>query len=163
MIPHTQAFMRFREQGNQLLDHAVLVSYALPTLEQEIDNQSGPVSGVLPKQYFFKNSNLSFEELASRLKKSDEAFGKEVLVSLFSYFDAYFIDLLKEVIEFHGGALAQGKVFVRYVASWLKHNGERGKAKLLRWSIRRKRSFQARCCPPTRGIARATDIWLNRR
>jgi hypothetical protein len=106
MIPHTKAFSRFREQGNDLLDYAVLLSYALPALEQSIAKQSGPTAGFLPKQYFFKNSNLSFEELAHRLKKSDEAFGKEVLISLFSYFDAYFVDLLEELIAFHGGSSA---------------------------------------------------------
>lgn len=106
MIPHTKAFARFREQGNQLLDYAVLLSYALPTLEQQVGAQSGPAAGLLPKQYFFKNSNLTFEELRQRLKTASDSVGKEILISLFSYFDAYFTDLVREILAFHGGSTA---------------------------------------------------------
>jgi len=54
-----------------------------------------------------------------------------------------------------------GKVIVRYVASWPKRNGERGKATFpLVYMV--KTSFQARCCLSARGIARAKRYNLSK-
>jgi hypothetical protein len=106
MIAHTKAYLRFREQGRDLLDYAVLLAYALPTLEEKIAPLTGRIKSVVKEPYFFQNPNLTAEDLKARLKKAGDAFGREIIISTFSYFDAYFVDMLRELIAFHGGATA---------------------------------------------------------
>jgi len=106
MIAHTKAYLRFREQGRELLDYAVLLAYALPALEEQITPLKGRVKGAIREPFFFQRPNLTAEDLKARLTKASDAFGREIIISTFSYFDAYFTDMLREVIAFHGGGLA---------------------------------------------------------
>ena len=46
---------------------------------------------------------MTAEELSKRLAKSSDILGKELLLSTFSYFEAYVVDLIAEIIIFHSG------------------------------------------------------------
>ncbi len=103
MIPHTQAYDRFRAEGIALYDYAVLLSFAVPCLEKEIKKISGAVKGKLPRSRYIKNDSITAEELLVRISNAGDTLGKEILLTTFSYFEAYVSEALKEMIDFHGG------------------------------------------------------------
>ena len=104
MIGHTKAYERFKHQGSELLDFCVLQSFALPCLAKQIRGHTGPVAGTLPPSTYIKNDNITAEELSHRIGLAGNLIGKELLLSTFSYFEAYVIDAFKEILDFHGGA-----------------------------------------------------------
>lgn len=104
MITHTKAYDRFRQLGIDQYDFCVLVSFAIPCLDKQINPLSGPVAGNIPKSKYIKNDNITAEELRRRIGSAGDSIGKELLISTFSYFEAYVADALTEVLDFHGGA-----------------------------------------------------------
>jgi hypothetical protein len=104
MITHTKAYERFRQVGIVQYDFCVLVSFAIPCLDKQIKPLSGPVAGKIPKSKYIKNDNITAEELQRRIGLAGDSIGKELLLSTFSYFEAYVADALKEILAFHGGA-----------------------------------------------------------
>jgi hypothetical protein len=116
MIPTTQAYTHFKEYGISLLDHIVLLSFAIPHLEKHLKTISGPVVGQVPNSKFVKNDSITSEELLKRVLNAGDIIGKELLISNFSYFEAYVSDLIKEILEYHGKYPALSKRYKAFLA-----------------------------------------------
>ena len=56
-IAPTEAYARYKSQSDALLNFAVLVSYAVPTLRGEIQQVAAGTLASLPKPDFFHKSN----------------------------------------------------------------------------------------------------------
>jgi hypothetical protein len=104
MIAHTRAYSRFLSQGKNLYDFCVLVSYAIPSLSKQLAGLVGGTKGQIPPSRYIKNENVTAEELKRRIGSAGAMIGKELVLSTFSYFEAYAVDVLKETLDFHDGA-----------------------------------------------------------
>ena len=115
MIPHTKAYDSFRAQGIALYDFCVLLSFAIPCLAERIKSLSGPVNGKIPSSKYIKNDNMTAEELNRRAELASDTIGKELLLSTFSYFEAYVADALQEILDFHGGTQSLLEISKRHI------------------------------------------------
>jgi hypothetical protein len=111
MISHTTAYTTFKQQGIELYDFCVLLSFAIPCLNKEIAAVQGPILGKIPAPIYFRNSNMTAESLRDRIRTAGDIIGKELLISTFSYFEAYVIRAIAEVIAYHGGKQHLLKIF----------------------------------------------------
>lgn len=115
MIRHTKAYERFRKQGIELYDFCVLQSLAIPCLEKQIEDVTGPVIASVPESRFIKNDNITADEVRRRIRFAGDVIGKELLLSTFSYFEAYVSDALNEILDFHGGHEALSRSAARRI------------------------------------------------
>lgn len=101
-LPNTQAYLRWRAQTQAAFDFCVLVSHALPALKRQMSLVDNGTVTALPKpDYYAKTSdNATLRAYALTYKKQLAAY---LVISLFSYFEAYVIDALQEMFAFHGG------------------------------------------------------------
>ncbi len=116
MIDRTNAYDRFKQQGIELVDFCVLQSFAIPCLEEQITGLTGPVSASLPPSTYIKNTGITATELRRRIGLAGAFIGKELLLSTFSYFEAYVIDAFNEILEFHGDASSLSDRSKRHIA-----------------------------------------------
>lgn len=104
MYPNTSAYLRYKEQSHATLHFALIVCYSVPSLKAQIRAFEAGVTKAMPKPDFFihdVSSTDRLRHLASTYKKDLASF---LLISHFSFFEAYVIDAIKEMISFHGGA-----------------------------------------------------------
>lgn len=102
MYPNTAAYIRYKEQAHAALHFALVVCYSVPSLKAQLKAFEGGVIK-MPKPDFFVHDvspPTRLRELASTYKKDLASF---LLISHFSFFEAYVIDAVKEMIDFHGG------------------------------------------------------------
>jgi len=103
MYANTKAFERYKTQGQSLMDFAVLLSYSMPCLRGCIVSiEKGQAGVTLPTPDHFKGVR-PLSQLKSDLSDYQDVLGNQIVLSTFSYFDAYIQDAIKEVIAYHGG------------------------------------------------------------
>lgn len=99
-----QAYLRFKEQSEHLVDFAVLVSYAVPELVNEL-KATIPRPGAVRRSDFYHQSNTcNPTELIATASTYEQELASYLLLSNFSFFEAFVIGAVEELIEFHGGA-----------------------------------------------------------
>lgn len=103
MYVHTKAFLVLRRQTQGVLDFAVLICNSVPLLKMALKNigKNKKWSQLARPDYFKGGPNQ--DQLREFSKEYKENLSKYLLLSLFSYFEAYVIDSIKEIFEFHGG------------------------------------------------------------
>ena len=99
MISHTKAFAVYRELSQAHIDFAVLVCYAVPLLKAEI---AGPKPLAHPPDHFKQKHNAKAYLTVHAARYQDEL-ARSLHISIFSYFESYVRELLKEISGFHGG------------------------------------------------------------
>ena len=99
LIPNSKAYAILRDKSQEFLDFVVLSCTAVPTLKTQI--QVAGVAGILPDH--FKGSPDG-GQLLSYAAVYQESLARMIVVTLFSYFEAYVTGLLTEIVDFHGGA-----------------------------------------------------------
>lgn len=99
MIPNSNAYMVLRDKAQDFLNFVVLSCTAVPTLTKQI-HISG-IAGITPDH--FKGASDA-AQLLSYANDYDETLAQMIVITLFSYFEAYSKGLLTEIIDFHGGA-----------------------------------------------------------
>jgi len=100
---HTKAFVRLKDQTQAVLDFSILVCNAIPLLKMTIKNvEKGKEHTNLAKPDYFKGKPNQ-EKLKCHAQEYKENLSKYVLLSNFSFFEAYVIDAVNEIFEFHGG------------------------------------------------------------
>lgn len=143
-LPNTQAYLRWREQTQAAFDFCVLVSHAIPTLKRQMSLVDKGIIPSLPKpDYYAKiSSNATLREKAQTYKKQLAAY---LVISLFSYFEAYVIDAIQEMFAFHGGvaqfqakAAERDKMFMQAISTDAYGSkrilrGKRDKAKIAQY------------------------------
>lgn len=124
MINHTQAYQVLRNSQQSTMNLLVLVGQAVPELEKNLkaidkrmnftnEDYSCPVK--LSKHDIFENRAIDTNLVKAKTSNYKKDLAKLVVISSFSFFEVYFKDVSKEVIEFHGGK----DVFLKYSESKL--------------------------------------------
>jgi len=101
MIAHTKAFLRLKEESQSVFDFAIVVSYAVPALKYSLKHLSEDTP--IPfKPEHFDTRPIATAKVRENAKEYKKLLSRYVFLSSFSFFEAYFHDVLKEVINFHG-------------------------------------------------------------
>lgn len=102
MINNTKAFGKLKKEQQKILDFAVLICHSIPNLKKTIAGERNQIEhfGVPQPDYFKKELNNRILTLSSNYKSN---LSKYLIISGYSFFEAYFRDVIKELIEFHGG------------------------------------------------------------
>lgn len=106
----TEAFFKWQKNTQEIFDFSVLVHYAVPVLKQQISLvEKGVVKQLCRPDYYrsHKENYYSSPNLLNSIKRRTSGYKSHVsdylLLSLFSYFEAFVIDIIKEFLDFHGG------------------------------------------------------------
>lgn len=100
MIPNTSAYATLRDRSQQFLDFVVLSCTAVPALTNHL-NTSG-VAGL--KSDHFKGAP-DLNQLTTYAGVYQDTLGRMIVITLFSYFEAYVKGAISEIIDFHGGEI----------------------------------------------------------
>src|SRR6266566_6159728 len=101
----TQAYTTFKTQSELLLNFAVLVSYAVPSLRNEIQLiRSGQKPSLPSPDFFYKSNRSSTDDLLKSEARYEQRLAEYVLLSQFSFFESFVIDLVRQMIDFQGGS-----------------------------------------------------------
>lgn len=107
MIAHTQAFQRLKDETQEVLDFAILVSYAVPYLKHAIKKAQANDEALLDTKLMpFRPDNFDRDKIRiGKVKDSASKYKKEVAKSIrlvgFSYFEVYVGDVILEILAFH--------------------------------------------------------------
>lgn len=135
----TNAFNEWKLQTQSIFDYSVLIHYAVPALKQHISLvERGDLNGLSRPDYYRSHKPNAYTEpaLCKDLKRRASEYkaqtSKFMILSLFSYFEAFVVDIIKEFLDFHGGASAlNGFAVKKAKRSILMRNGN---SKVKRWS-----------------------------
>lgn len=98
----TQPYLRLRESIQQTFDFAYIVCQAVPCLKLQISLiKKETIQKLPPPDYFTKPNDLSL--ISAQVKDYKAELCRHAILSSFSYFEAYVVDVVKEFIKFHGG------------------------------------------------------------
>ena len=104
MYANTEAFVRLKKQTQAVLNFTVLISNSVPLLKMTIKNiEKGIESAQLANPDYFKGEQNQ-DQLKGYAAEYKENLSKYILLSNFSYFEAYVSDAIEEIFNFHGGA-----------------------------------------------------------
>lgn len=107
MIHHTEAFKRLKDETQEVLDFAILVSYAVPHLKHRIKEAQEKDEALLDTKLMpFRPDNFERDKIPiGKIKDSASKYKKEIAKSIrlvgFSYFEVYIGDVIQEILEFH--------------------------------------------------------------
>lgn len=100
-LVHSQAYLRLKSQSQESFNFIVLVCNAVPALNaymKAVEHNSAPK---IPDADYF-SGHQSHSALRAYKEQYKRTLGRFVLITAFSYFESYIIDLLKEIVLFHG-------------------------------------------------------------
>ena len=103
MIAHTNAYLRLRKQIEEMFDFTVTVCFAVPSLKEQIRVVKKGIAENLPEPDYFEN-NVPLEAVQKRAANYKLKLARYLLLSSFSFFEAYVKDGILEMVEFHGGS-----------------------------------------------------------
>jgi hypothetical protein len=99
-----ESYTRFKDQSEALLDFAVLVAYAVPALRTELGVvKSGTGTFTQRPDFFYKSSRSTADDLLRTETTYEHRLAAYLLLTHFSFFEAFIFDLIQEMIDFHGG------------------------------------------------------------
>lgn len=102
MISNSKAYEVLKGQTQSSLDFAVLCCNAVPALKGYIKAlEHGSVKKLPDADYFKGEPNI--EQLRGFSQTYKKNLGKLIFINTFSYFEAYFKELIAEIESFHGG------------------------------------------------------------
>lgn len=139
MIPHTKSFKRLKDEIQRIFDFAIVVCYAVPSLKmslKELDNKEEGKSSLQFSPDYFDSRPIKIEKVRHHTKNYKEVLSRYIFLSSFSFFEAYFLDLLKEIVEFHGEASLLDKHNISRNLKILNHNFIEEKRKLQEYRVR---------------------------
>ncbi|WP_407533304.1 HEPN domain-containing protein [Acinetobacter baumannii] len=123
----TEAFTKWKKNTQEIFDFSILVHYSVPALKQQINLvEKGKVNTLCRPDYYksHKPDYYSSENLLTSLKSRMSGYKSHIsdylLLSLFSYFEAFIVDIIKEFLDFHGGI----QQFQSYATRKSKHSIE---------------------------------------
>jgi len=101
---HIQAYLQFKEQSERLVSFAVLISYAVPELANELSLPTPSPTAVRRSDFYHKSNTCNPTELLKTASTYEQQLASYVLLSSFSFFEAFVVGAVEELIDFHGGA-----------------------------------------------------------
>jgi len=107
----TKSFEKWKQQTQETFEFSVLICNAVPTLKRNIKlYEKGVIADLTTPEHYGWTGQLTVEEKTRRkdqLKQYasgyKEKLSKYILISNFSFFEAYVQNVLKEMIDYHGG------------------------------------------------------------
>lgn len=118
-----------KNEAQGVFDFAIVVSYAVPALKYSLKTVSG--DDPIPfKPEHFDSRPVATAKVRENAKVYKKLLSQYVFLSSFSFFEAYFHDLLKEVIEFHGRDGLRSQVGINHNATLVAPDDLKAKRKL---------------------------------
>jgi len=102
---NTKSYLKLREQIQESFNFVYIVSQAVPCLKLQSSLVKKGVIQELPSPDYFTKPN-PIEQIDIQVKGYKNELSKYILLSSFSYFESFVVDVVKEVIDFHGGETA---------------------------------------------------------
>jgi hypothetical protein len=106
MVPNTKSYLAFKAESERLINLAVLFSHAVPVLSQVLGSPEASALVSLKPADNFPHDNTTGPVLLTWTLGYGEDLARIVLLSVFSYFEAYVRGALQEVYDFQGGPQA---------------------------------------------------------
>jgi hypothetical protein len=103
MIPNTQSYLSFKTQSERLINLIVLFSHAVPVLTQVIGSPEASALVSLKPADNFPHDNTTGPVLLSWTPGYGQNLAHIMVLSVFSYFEAYVRGALQDVYDFQGG------------------------------------------------------------
>jgi hypothetical protein len=100
---HIQAYLKFKEQSENLVGFAVLVSYAVPELVNELKDANPRPGAIRRSDFYHKSNTCNPPELLQCASTYEQELASYLLLSSFSFFEAFVSGAIEELITFHGG------------------------------------------------------------
>lgn len=107
MIPHTQSFSRLKNEVQNVMNFAIVVSYAVPCLKYTLKKMPMEQPPLFKPDHF-DSRPIKTEKVLHDTEVYKETLSRHIVLSSFSYFEAYFHDVLQEILDFHGKDLLMG-------------------------------------------------------
>lgn len=103
MIAHSKSFETLKAEVQRAFDFAILSVHAVPWLKYSIKEHKIDLSKPLPfRPDYFDERPVASAKVVSSAQCYKAVLAKHLFLSSFSYFEAYFHNLVREVLEFHG-------------------------------------------------------------
>ncbi len=99
---NTKSYLKLREQIQESFDFVYVVSQAVPCLKLQSSLIKKGVVKELPNPDYFTQPNPLIQ-INKQVKGYKVELSKYTLISSFSYFEAFVIDIIEELIKFNGG------------------------------------------------------------
>jgi hypothetical protein len=99
----TQQYVRLRKQIQKTFDFAYVVCQSVPCLKLQMSLIKKDVIKSLPAPDYFGKSN-ALDAISQQVKEYKSELCRHTILSSFSYFEAYVTDVVRALIDFHGGA-----------------------------------------------------------
>lgn len=100
MKSHSDAFLHYKKSSQGHLDYVVIVCHAVPALKADLALPSATITNV--PDHFLAARNPK-DWIASHVDAYSDELARSTLLTVFSYFEGYVKDVLKEIVSFHGG------------------------------------------------------------
>lgn len=108
---YTVSYMKLKTQTQDTFEFSVLICNAVPTLKRNIRlYEKGVISDLVKPDHYGPSKKLTEDEMNRNnvhLKQMSTGYraklSKYILISNFSFFESYVIDVINEMISFHGG------------------------------------------------------------
>src|SRR5437016_909818 len=114
MIPHTEAFAVLKRQVQEVFDFAIVVTYAVPALKHVLKHAAIRDDQIPFRPDHFDSRPIAIEKVRENTKAYKAVLARYLFLSSFSFFEAYFNDVLKEIIDFHGSDSLLGRVSIKH-------------------------------------------------
>jgi hypothetical protein len=97
-----------KTEAQRVFDFSIVFSYAVSALKYSLKNASEDSPIPFTPEHF-NSRPIGTAKVRENAKEYKKLLSSYVFLSAFSFFEAYFHDLLKEVIEFHGADGLRGQ------------------------------------------------------
>lgn len=102
MISNSKAYAELKRNHQNDAEFILLVCHAVPALNGYIKAVEGKSVPKLPDPDHFQEPQPT-ERLKALMPRYRKVAGRVMFLASFSYFEAYFMDLVDELVAFHGG------------------------------------------------------------
>jgi hypothetical protein len=120
----TNAYLKWKEQTQAVFDFSVLMSYAVPSLKQKIKLIESSGKGTLARPDYYRShknnaytSSHLFKSLSGRARGYKNQLSKYMLLSVFSFFEAFTSDIVEEFFLFHGGVKERNNLLEKKIVA----------------------------------------------
>lgn len=101
--PPTKAYVKLKIQTQQVFEFSVSVCYGIPSLKYNIKNVEKGIISKLPRSDYYKLDGNAGEQLTKFTRDYRKQLARYTLLSVFSFFESFVSEIIREIVDFHGG------------------------------------------------------------
>lgn len=116
---NTQSYLKLREQIQEAFDFVYVVSQSVPCMKLQASLVRKGEIDSLPKPDYFTTPN-PLNQISSQVKGYKGELARYILLSSFSYFESFVVDVIKEFIQLNGGIVSYENRVRRVAESAIK-------------------------------------------